>query len=253
MAAEKAFHDARIQYHENFRLLKESAITPTVMSAARLLTESGMRAQGTAFDPQTESAYIALLPAGPSAHGTPLRDQVISGAVLLVYLAITLPLGSYIGRRRFDAAVCFVAEGTAPTAEQRVTILGLPMVVAAMSFGFWLGGAALFGVLNVALDPSGYQAMRDIVAITLGGLVTSTVIAQLVERAMRPLFAEVLAGGVVQRPTTLGIRSRLLLSWALGSAVFLLAAGTSRDRPCALPPQRSVLHYFSTLGRRRHG
>jgi len=68
MAAEKAFHDARIQYHETFRLLKESAIMPTVMSAARLLTESGMRAQGTAFDPQTESAYIALLQIPGTPH-----------------------------------------------------------------------------------------------------------------------------------------------------------------------------------------
>ena len=85
MAAEKAFHDARIQYHENFRLLKESAITPTVMSAARLLTESGMRAQGTAFDPQTEKMEVVKIP----TSGAVVRHMVTDIPRKRIWLALS--------------------------------------------------------------------------------------------------------------------------------------------------------------------
>src|SRR5437588_570756 len=96
-------------------------------------------------------------------------------------------------------------------------------------------GGALVLCAYSAFLPSGSQAARDVVAITLGGLVTSALVALLVERCMRPLFAEVLAGDAAVRPAVLGIRARLLLSWALGSGVFLLAIalaplGLSRSR-----------------------
>ncbi|HET9608105.1 MAG TPA: adenylate/guanylate cyclase domain-containing protein, partial [Acidimicrobiales bacterium] len=57
----------------------------------------------------------------------------------------------------------------------------------------------------------------------LGGVTTCALAYLLIERSFRPLFAHVLDRVPDRRPRTPGIRLRLLLTWAVGSGVPLLA------------------------------
>ena len=110
----------------------------------------------------------------------------------------------------------------------------MPWRHAVVSFGLWMGAALVFGPLNLAFDPSGYQSVRVSVGIMLAGLTTSAVSLLLCERAMRPVFALALAGGRPPRARRLRLGPKLVLTWALGSGVPLLAIALS---PVGLGPR----------------
>jgi adenylate cyclase len=81
----------------------------------------------------------------------------------------------------------------------------------------WLAAAALFTLLNV---PRSVAGGLDIGAtITLGGATTCTLCYLLAERIVRPLVAEVMGDGDEPPPVVLGVRRRVLLSWALGTGL----------------------------------
>ena len=80
----------------------------------------------------------------------------------------------------------------------------------------------MFSVGSLFFDHSVPQLVKIAVTILLGGLVSCTIAFLLTERAMRPVFALALAGETPERPASLGVQSRLLLTWGLGSALPLL-------------------------------
>ena len=65
--------------------------------------------------------------------------------------------------------------------------------------------------------------VRVVEGTLIGGVTTCALAYLLIERSFRPLFAHVLDGMPDRRPRTPGIRMRLLLTWAIGSGVPLLA------------------------------
>jgi adenylate cyclase len=168
------------------------------------------------------TAYTMLLPSGARVHGSTMQHNLISAALLVVYLGIALPSGSAVGARMTKRGCAYLDEGREPTDEERRLLLRAPGAVALLSLSFWIGAAVIFGALNLAFDHSGYQTARTLVSCTLGGLVTAALVFFLVERILQPLFADALGGEAPERPVTIGIRPRLLLAWALGSGVPLL-------------------------------
>src|SRR4051812_17027738 len=106
------------------------------------------------------AVYVMLLPPGGQPHGSVAVDNVVSAALLLVYLAVSLPAGCALGDRWVRRGCAFVDEQRAPTDEERCLLLRAPGAVALISFAFWLGAAAVFGGLNRMFDPSGFQAAR---------------------------------------------------------------------------------------------
>lgn len=190
--------------------------------------------------------YLYLQFLAPGAYNPHLSKTpgVISLAVMALYLplsvaAVVKVMGPYIEQ----AAV--LAEGGAATDEHRRQVLGVPARVGWLTGSGWVGAAVVFSILNVAVFHNGpVTVVRVAVGIALGGLVTAALTATLVERMMRPVLAQVLAGDPsgVGGMASLAIRARLLRAWVLGSAVPLLAIGltplarTDHDRTSLVVP-----------------
>jgi adenylate cyclase len=167
--------------------------------------------------------YLALVaPPQPSPqHG----EEFLYLAVAPVYFVVAALVGYAVGERRFRPARRWLDEARPPTEKERTLILSLPWRTASTAAAWWLAAAGLFGVITATHHPAVFVA-GTVVGIVLAGLTTAAVTFLLTERAMRPVFALALAGEA--RPGResagiLGTGPRLLVSWALGSGVALVA------------------------------
>jgi adenylate cyclase len=127
------------------------------------------------------------------------------------------------GHRAFGRAIAWALEGRTPTISERFTVLREPLRQALRPLVFWVLGALLYGAIT-ALAGAGFVTVVRVVEGTLiGGVTTCALGYLLIERSFRPLFVYVLDGMPDHRPHTPGIRTRLLLTWAIGSGVPLVA------------------------------
>jgi adenylate cyclase len=119
--------------------------------------------------------------------------------------------------------LAWALEGRAPTEAEKFELLRQPWRQALRPLAFWVAGAVLYAILAAAAGADSTTVFRVVEGTLLGGLTTCALAYLLIERSYQPLFAHVLEGLPSQRPRTLGIRMRLLLTWAVGSGVPLLA------------------------------
>ena len=151
------------------------------------------------------------------------RNSRISIVVGAGYAVATVALGFRRGRHSFATVAEWLAHDRDPTPAERAATLSQPARLAIQSFEYWAGGAALFGLLNAAaFHTPAVRVVQVTATILLAGLATCMAFFLLCERRLRPVFAAALSGSLPARPATLGIRPRLVLSWALGSGVVLL-------------------------------
>jgi adenylate cyclase len=170
-------------------------------------------------------AFVYLSFVAPPQPAPPHSEQFLYLAVAPVYVLIAALIGYRLGQREFRPVGRFLSETRAPTDEERTRILSLPWRTAARAATGWLGAAILFGGVTATHHPAVYVA-GTAVGILLAGLTSAAVTFLLCERAMRPVFARALAGEVpsgLAPSTILGMGPRLLVSWALGSGVALVA------------------------------
>jgi adenylate cyclase len=163
--------------------------------------------------------YLKLtLDAGPPPRHP---DGSIDVFVFLGYLLLAGVLGFVWGNRMGDAVCDWDPSVRPPTPEERRAVLTMPFrqgVVAPLVF--WAIAAVGFALCATFYNgTSVLHAVHIADGVLLGGVTTCALGYLLVEGTYRELTALALAGESPKRPTSLGIRSRLLLSWALGSAV----------------------------------
>ena len=176
-------------------------------------------------------AYLYLgvvAPPQPPPSDDEALHYLLSAPAFFVVAAIA---ESRMSRSTFAPLQRWLAESRPPSAEERLVALGLPRRSAARAAGWWMLGAALFGAQTATHHPPVYVA-GVVLGIALAGLTTTGITFLLAERALRPLFAVVLAGGPAsvlakQDSRTLRTGPRLLVSWALGSGVTLIAIATA--------------------------
>ena len=139
--------------------------------------------------------------------------------------AAVLILPGYLwGHRTFTRAIAWALEGRTPSARRAVR-------GAARALAPGVATAAVLGARRLHLRrgsrrcsaPRSSTVARVVVGTVLGGVTTCALGYLLIERSFRPLFAHVLDRVPDRRPRTPGIRLRLLLTWAVGSGVPLLA------------------------------
>jgi adenylate cyclase len=190
----------------------------------------------------------ALVSANIPGHG--VGFGTIDIVFFVSYLPIAMVLCGIRSDRSYKRATTWLGEERSPTlAEQRRT-LRLPFTEAAEGMVPWVLAAVIWTLLNVAYyDNSAAFAARVALSIFLGGVATSALVYLLVERTLRPLFALALAGEVPERSGSLGVRARLMLSWALGADIFLLMIGlTYLGRPSAHPPSAIAIWFLVDSG-----
>lgn len=144
-----------------------------------------------------------------------LPRNLVGAAVFYVLTAVTVvPLTTQVRRRR----VAWAVEGRVPTPREQRRALRMPAFVANTHAVAWTLATALFGTLNALRDLS--SGLFVALAIALGGVITAGYAFFLTEFATRPVAAHLLASGLPSVRLFLpGLRTRVLLAWALGSAV----------------------------------
>jgi adenylate cyclase len=167
--------------------------------------------------------YLSFVapPQPPPQHG----EQFLYVAIAPVYFVAAALIGYRVGRLRFRPLMRWLDEARTPTRDERRLILGFPWRTAVHAAAGWLLAAVLFGVITATHHPAVFVA-GTVMGIVLAGLTSAAVTFLLCERTMRPVFALALAGevqGEREPAGILGTGRRLLVSWALGSGVALVA------------------------------
>ena len=163
----------------------------------------------------------AVAPPRPAPRGSEL-DQL---AVVPVYLVFAAIAGARIARPRIRTVAEWLGARRPPTADERAVVLGLAPQAAIVSALSWLLASVVFGIVTATHHPAVYVA-GVVLGILLAGLTTAAATYLLAERSLRPVFALAFATGEragSQGAAMLGTRARLLVSWALGSGVALVA------------------------------
>ncbi|MDQ3740034.1 MAG: adenylate/guanylate cyclase domain-containing protein [Actinomycetota bacterium] len=166
--------------------------------------------------------YLTVVsPPQPPPPGNEWEQLVIAP----VYVLVAAVAGSRIARPRFRAVAEWLDAGRPPAPDERALVLGLPRQAATLAAAGWLVAAVVFGVVTGTHHPGIYVA-GVVLGILLAGLTTAAATYLLAERSLRPVFALAFAGERPRRARDqpmVGTRSRLLVSWALGSGVALVA------------------------------
>jgi adenylate cyclase len=164
--------------------------------------------------------YLSWIVPVPSVPHT-TRVNLINLGLFLATAAVGFPLGYRAGVRRSAAIRDWLVSDRAPTPEERDKVLRMPLEQARFLATLWAAAALIFFAVNVWFDVG--LAFEVAVTILLGGVVTSALGYLLLERINRETTERALAIGPPRRPAGPGVRARLLLSWAIGTAVFMLA------------------------------
>jgi adenylate cyclase len=135
------------------------------------------------------------------------------------YTVVALPVGTLIGMRRQRVTNRWLMAGRDPTSDEAAHALRLPVDTAVVAGLTWLVAAVLIGIVSAGAFPDTRIGIRTGVATLLGGVVTAGVTYLLVARAARAVTARALAAHPPAGALTLGVRPRLLLTWALTSGV----------------------------------
>ena len=171
-------------------------------------------------------AYVYLGFIAPPQPPPPKSELFLYLGVAPVYFLVAVAVGQQLAKRNVRPVERWLEEGRPPTDEERALVLRLPWRAAGLTGLGWLIAALVFGAQTATHHPVPYVAGVAL-GIVLAGLTTAGATFLLVERALRPVFALALAGAIpgsgAAATRTLRTAPRLLVSWALGSGVALLA------------------------------
>jgi adenylate cyclase len=160
-----------------------------------------------------------VIPVPSVAH--PERATLLNLAVFVSYLAVAFPVAWVWSIRRVRPVRAWMVEEREPTPAERDLTLQAPLHQLQILAAGWSGAAVLFFAVNAAISLA--LAAEVSVAIVLGGVVTSALGYLLIERINRANTALALAIGPPLHPAGPGVSARLLVTWGIGTSVFLLA------------------------------
>lgn len=166
-------------------------------------------------------SFLRLASGNAVAPDLPSTVQLLGPLVPLVIL-----IGpAYVwGQRAFNRTMAWALEDRPPTLAERFAVLEEPWRQALRPLLFWVVGAfGIYPLLSALAGADVITVVRVAEGTLIGGLTTCALAYLMIERSFRPLFARVLDGLPEHRPRTPGVRLRLLLTWAIGSGVPLLA------------------------------
>jgi adenylate cyclase len=184
--------------------------------------------------------YLTLLLPDPEGASPESRDRLVSSVTFAGFMVVVLPIGFVVSQRQLSGVLGWLSEGRAPTALEREGTLRLPLRFVVRALLFWSLAPVVFGLLNLfVLDNPAAVLVQNTVGTVLGALTTCALTFLVVEYTLRPVFAMALAGEPPARERYLGIRPRLMLSWALGSGIPFLGIAlvlTVEDIGTLAPP-----------------
>lgn len=152
----------------------------------------------------------------PRPNGRLLENVVALVACMLAGVTI----GCIVSARAFAPILEWADEGRPVTVEERTYLVRHPLRQAGINFALWLGAVAVFVPVNWSL---GARQVGDVAStIVMGGITTCGLTYLMAERILRPLNEMAFEGGLPVDKYVPGVKSRLLLAWAIGSGIPLL-------------------------------
>ena len=164
--------------------------------------------------------FVQLASGKALAPDVPFWVQLVGPLVPAVLLILP---GYLWGHKAFTRTMSWAFEDRSPSLVERFAVLREPWRQALRPLLFWVLAAFVYGGLTALFGANFVTVARVVEGALLGGVTTCAFAYLLIERSFRPLFAHVLDRIPDRRPRTPGIRLRLLLTWAVGSGVPLLA------------------------------
>jgi adenylate cyclase len=174
----------------------------------------------------------ALVSATPDYSGASEIDAV----AMLVYVIVVAPFAMTVAANSVRGVDAWLQGGGPASVEQRRAWVRAPMRQALFSLLWWLPAALLFGGLTSTVDEQPVASgLQTLATILLGGFTAAAIVFLLVERCLKPVLARVFSLDPPHGRDTVLLQWRLLLAWALGSAIPLLIValtfvGTAPER-----------------------
>ncbi|HEX6394077.1 MAG TPA: adenylate/guanylate cyclase domain-containing protein [Acidimicrobiales bacterium] len=146
------------------------------------------------------------------------------------YLILILGIGNLVLRQWLKPHDRWAVDGEPITPELREALVSLPARTA--TWIFWVNiVAVVFGAAgNFAAGTSTRQELAYVIGFLLTGFTFATIVYLETERALRPLYRLAFATSLPRR-RTVGVLPRLVISWAVGSAVPLVFIAVIPLRP----------------------
>jgi adenylate cyclase len=167
------------------------------------------------------AVYYALwLPV--SSHGSQTLSVATNLVLVLIYTALIVVVGRRRLRRRFATVASWLDEQRPPTPGEVGRLVGLPTRMAVEMLVALMAVAGVTAVENYVGGGVGHQWLRVLVGLVLLAMTMAGLTYLLIEASLRPVFALGLAARPERGPATLGVRTRLVLAWAVGSGIPLL-------------------------------
>ncbi|MEW2353306.1 adenylate/guanylate cyclase domain-containing protein [Spirillospora sp. NPDC029432] len=170
-------------------------------------------------------ALVVLLFAIFVVPDPPLADvervRLVNTVAFFSYPVVAGPVALVSGLYLWRPVVRLAREGGVPDQVQRRAVLLGPLRLTLLVGGLWVVGAVGWAVLDVTLF-SARLAVKTGLTCLLGAMTTCTIVYLLSERLLRPAAALVLASEQHGRIRLPGVTTRVMLAWALGTAIPVL-------------------------------
>jgi adenylate cyclase len=139
---------------------------------------------------------------------------------LAAYLPFSMVVGCWISARAFQPIQDWVASERPLTTADRTYVVRHPMRQALINFAIWMGSEVVFIPLNVRF---GWTNDVDVAHTILMGAITTCGLTYLfAERMLRPINQLAFEAELPTQRFVPGVKSRILLAWAVGSGIPLL-------------------------------
>ncbi|MFI0484370.1 adenylate/guanylate cyclase domain-containing protein [Actinomadura sp. 9N215] len=167
-------------------------------------------------------SLVVLLFATFVVPDPPLDDRahahLVNAVAFFSYPLVAVPVALFSGLSLWRPVVSLVRDGGTPDRQQRRAVLLGPLRLTLLIGALWVVGALGWAVLDLALF-TGRLAVKTGLTCLLGAATTCTIVYLLSERLLRPAAALVLAAERPRKIRLPGVTTRVMLAWALGTAI----------------------------------
>jgi adenylate cyclase len=148
------------------------------------------------------------------------RENAVNVGALVSYMFLSMVVGCAWSTRLFKPMHEWVLGGRPTSPDLREYVVRHPLRQTAVNFALWMGSEIVFIPIN---SRYGAQTALDVASTILLGAITTCGLAYLLaERILRPVCELAFSDGLPTHAYVPGVKSRLLLSWVLGSGVPLV-------------------------------
>ncbi|HET7312628.1 MAG TPA: adenylate/guanylate cyclase domain-containing protein [Mycobacteriales bacterium] len=150
------------------------------------------------------------------------RDQRFDPAnvvAVFVYMAFSMVVACVLSTRAFGPIQAML-EARTVTAADRLYVVRHPLRQTVINFSMWVGALLVFVPINAKF---GWQSASDVAStVLLGGISTCGLTYLAAERILRPVNAVAFEDGSPVGCYVPGVKSRLLIAWAVGTGIPLI-------------------------------